>query len=762
MKKRLVILTLSSLFILFNTSCANVNLSSINTSITQNIEKKLSASAQRLEFDQYEELSYSNFIVKGLTYVSSELTDTKDINSFKIYDEQNKLIEDKQKLTFYGDEKKLKIVSDDESYLPTYISIKVLKAKGYTQKLIVTNPDKVDYFKGDTVDLSGLNVQLETSYYVNLSDNRYKIDTLSPSDYSLLINGQKYEDGYVLDGYGIYTMTISIDSFTSSGVAKNVTHDFYLYSIHKSIPSDPIDYSSTNIDTDFEQDNREVTINISNPNKNNTDKGYLSPDEVEVNQNVFTYGKNNAENWQYSPSTNNVPFLIIPVVIPDEDSTYIHVNNSSLATPSLFNKINDAFFASSTKVPFESLRSYYAKSSHNKINITGTITDFYVPSKDPNSTFKTYSSFVNENMDRNLFINQALSYVEKTYSLDLAKFDSDKNGIIDGVWFIAVNETKDTSVMSFWGFSSSTQEVGTPENPKINNYGWLCSDFLTNSSGEDKQLDPHVIIHESGHMFGLTDYYSYNQTGNDRYSPLGRKDMMDNNVLDQNPFSKLMIGWQKPYVVYGNAQITIKTDQNLDQCILIPYDSKDYSSSKYKNKDGKVEINLFDEYLLLDFYTDKNLNSRGYEFYNVENISGFGIRAYHVDNRLYKATTNKGDGNYICEEVSADDAYKLLSEKGSNLIRAISNTEAGVRSEQTRFGLPSPSNKFDEIRLISADNTYLSYANPASTSSLFASNGDLENNSEFSLDKYKSQFVEGQFDSKEAFNYSFKVSNYKL
>lgn len=747
MKKSKTVISIALSFFLFSMSSCGDNTSS--SAVTEkNVTMKLSVTASKTEYDQYETFSYSSLKVDSLKYVDGTLADTSEnIKDFVVVDSKGNVIHDNDKLNPDTFGEGLEYFVTKDGYERASFTLTINKAKKFSQTLMVTAPSKSNYKIGEKVDLSGLTVQVETSYYTGTENYKKRIDTLTDAEYKVDVNGESV-DSFVIDGYGVFTVNISYTSFSSVGQEKILHSEFYLYCAHENISSEPVDYSDRT-DNDWVDDDRTVTIQIQNKNKNNTDKGYLSPDEISTPKNLFDYGQNNAQNWQYSPGTGNVPFLIIPVVIPGYDS---------LATGDLWNTINNAFFADSNDIPFESLRSYYSKSSHGKLNITGTVTDYFFPERETED-FNTYFDFANPNKQMEVFIEEALEWAKTTYDLDLTKYDSDHNGIIDGAWFVYVYDKKSTDVMNFWAYSSTTGITGTPENPKINNFGWLGSTFLTESLGEDKGNDGHVIIHESGHMFGLSDYYSYNQSVSDRYAPLGRADMMDNNCSDQNPFSKMMMGWQKPYVVTGNCTITLKADQNLDQCILIPYDEKDYSKAIDKDT-GLVDINLFDEYLLVDFYTDKNLNEKGYEQYYVDSIKGYGVRIYHVDNRLAKVSVRRQDDTYESELVSAEEGLELLGENNHDIIKAISNTESGERSESTRFGLPSSANYYDEVRLIYADKSYASYNNYAKTSSLFAPNGDLSKNSTFSIEDYKNQFVNGKFDSEKDFNYTVNILNY--
>ena len=81
------------------------------------------------------------------------------------------------------------------------------------------------------------------------------------------------------------------------------------------------------------------------------------------------------------------------------------------------------------------------------------------------------------------------------------------------------------SVSSFAGYDFITQDVA------------ITSGF---NYDDNKGLDSHVLIHETGHMLGLNDYY--NTYGDSTYSPLGGLDMMDGDFGDNNPYSKILLG----------------------------------------------------------------------------------------------------------------------------------------------------------------------------------------------------------------------------
>ena len=323
------------------------------------------------------------------------------------------------------------------------------------------------------------------------------------------------------------------------------------------------------------------------------------------------------------------------------------------------------------------------------------------------------------------------SWAEDVYDLDLTDYDSDKDGTIDGIWMVYIG--KGSNPENFWGLSGTTGYKGTVENPVPNNYGLIGLDFIDGSydNGMDKGGDAHVVIHETGHMLGLMDYYAYNE--NDiNYSPLGGIDVMDGGITDHNSYSKLLYGWTKPYIVYGNATLEIPSTQQENALIVIPYDDKKYE----KGEDGLVHINPVDEYLVLDYYTYKNLNTQGYDYAGDYPLETNGARLYHVDARLAYQDETK--------YVLFDDPDDALTYDG-DVAKLITNSTDGTYAESS-YRLEN-ANAFDEIRWISADNTYLDHALKLPTASTLFKQGDS-----FSLADYKTQFNEGAFNSKKAFS----------
>lgn len=478
----------------------------------------------------------------------------------------------------------------------------------------------------------------------------------------------------------------------------------------------------------MEEEDDTMTVTVTNPSSEGT-KGFYSPDEVTIEKNITDYSYQSIYDWHFTPSTGKVPLLVIPVVIP---------GNEHRVQKNTLDIIKTAFFGGDDELNFESLHSYYYKSSYGQLDFTGLVTDFYYPKRNSNSQYKKSTDLNINNLSG--LVKESVDWAKDTYDLNMADFDSDKDGTLDGVWIIYIRRVNPNDTSLYWAFTTTTSEVGTFDNPCVNTYGWAGLDFLTgdiySEITPDDGCDGHVLIHETGHMLGLQDYYTYSSSS---YSPLGRIDMMDNNAGDQNPYSKLLLGWIKPYVVTGNATITLKSDMSKDNVIVIPYDSKSYKF----DSDGKLIFNPFDEYIVIDYYSPNGLNEKDYEAYKVQTVKDRGARVYHADARLVKLTS---DGNDQYDVELPNDPDSFVDDNEGKYYMFVTNTESLNDSRPVEsYFLSDADNSWDEIRWISANKKILnSYSN--NEGRLF------KNGSTFSLEDYKEQFVSSKFDNKESFS----------
>lgn len=313
------------------------------------------------------------------------------------------------------------------------------------------------------------------------------------------------------------------------------------------------------------------------------------------------------------PSLGQSKLLVIPVVIEGYEAN---------ATSAVREKINKVMFAPSQDTNWESVASFYHKSSYGKLTLSGEVTEWYTSG---------YSRLEMDNMSLYmdpvaLLLEEAITWVTATQDIDLTDYDVDQNGQIDAVWMVYSAPSNLSEVFwayVYWDFQNAHNR--NLDSPTPYAYAWASYDFIYEGYGTSG-IDAHTYIHETGHLLGLDDYYDYENES----SPMGAVDMMDNNIIDHNAFSKLALGWTNPYIVTGDADIELLPSSTSGQSILL---CDDWNG------------NPFDEYILIELYTPDILNQKDSALaYPGNNVRGFtipGIRMYHVDARLFDTNTNE-------------------------------------------------------------------------------------------------------------------------
>lgn len=407
-----------------------------------------------------------------------------------------------------------------------------------------------------------------------------------------------------------------------------------------------------------------------------------------------------SQGMHYLRSTGDQKILVIP----------IHINeSSSKQSATLQNSIQKAFFGESSDTGWESLASYYEQSSYGQLHLSGAVSDFY-DSGYSISDLSGTDTVANSNFYK--MINGAVSWYKTTTKTDGTEFDIDGDGFLDAVWF--VYDIMDysnyyyrygTNIGStFWAFTSWMNNQADVASPVINSFSWASYDFLFEGYGS--ALDAHTLIHETGHLLGLEDYYDYDQ----KASPMGLIDMMDNNIIDHNAFSKFALGWVKPYLIDQLGSFVLKPSSSSGECLLVP-------------DDGSWNGTAFDEYLMLEYYTPDGLNSRdSARAYGGNGLQGFtqkGVRIYHVDARLAEGLTDSSTS--YCDTISTKKNYSTYLAHSNTASQNCLNQNYRLVQEMD----------CTSKRNFAADNF------AANNSSLFQK-GDY-----FDLDSYKGSFPNG-------------------
>lgn len=326
-------------------------------------------------------------------------------------------------------------------------------------------------------------------------------------------------------------------------------------------------------------------------------------------------------------SVGNVKLLVVPVELKYSSKKW--TNESRQNTYNCF--FGDP---NSCDLGWESVSSYYAKSSYGKLNVTGELGPTFVSKY----TFDELNAF--EHPDRRIVEEFQSSTKYDSY---LKNYDTDEDGYIDSVAFIyqeKIEVNSSSNSMKWWAFVyANVGARGNVDRPVVNEYMWAAYDFTrkyssANPHGGKYDNDAHTYIHEFGHLLGLDDYYEY--PSND-YDPSGGQEMHSQNIGDENIYSKLCLGWIQPYYVKTRSSVTITLNSaahyGVGNAIIL---------NDEWNKESPMG-----EYIAIEYYTPTDLNQKDSESAYARDARMFqtpGFRIYHIDSRLvrYNKTEEAG------------------------------------------------------------------------------------------------------------------------
>jgi M6 family metalloprotease-like protein len=323
------------------------------------------------------------------------------------------------------------------------------------------------------------------------------------------------------------------------------------------------------------------------------------------------YNKNGLNNPRLQ-STGDAYVIVLPIHISGLASSYYPGS-------SFESDLEKTFFGESSDTYWESLTSFYNKSSYGQLNIKGVVAPIYnadinyryVPSSnsDPSGIYGV--SALGEKA-LHYFLN-----ITQGQALDKSSYDQNNDGYADSVWLVydipnyssynyltgtTGNLTKNT--IPYWAYTSNVPLNNyINDSLHFNNFSWASYDFMYEKKSG---LDAHTYIHETGHLLGLDDYYDYNGAT----TPMGCIDMMDYNVGDHNSFSKFALGWVKPYLIDSAVTLNLKSATETGECIILK--PQDYNGT------------AFSEYFMVQFVTPTGLNYQDYVngYYIYKNNAG--------------------------------------------------------------------------------------------------------------------------------------------
>ena len=325
------------------------------------------------------------------------------------------------------------------------------------------------------------------------------------------------------------------------------------------------------------------------------------------------------------PSKGERKLLVVPISFTDskkedQDDKKIFLEN--------------AFFGANDHTNYYSVAGYYNASSYGQLRITGEVAPWFNLDMSSAELLALSPSYMTKS---SMVVAQAVDYY-KSQGMDLSEYDTDGDDNIDGVYAIYDHPyNKDNSKDHlFWAYTHYTfkgENSFNNEAPYVNDYSWTSIDTVIQ---KDNRSYTNYLIHETGHLLGLTDYYNtkYTSTGNDyHYQPTGCFDMMDYNIGDHSSFSKFLFKWASPKVVDDEmvGTQTLHPFTTSGEYLLIP-------SAQYKKLKSP-----FSEYLLIEYFTPTGLNkfSGAYSYTDANGNTGiykypqfYGLKIWHINATL--------------------------------------------------------------------------------------------------------------------------------
>ncbi len=350
-------------------------------------------------------------------------------------------------------------------------------------------------------------------------------------------------------------------------------------------------------------------------------------------------------NQHLFPSKGEQELIVVPVYFSDFTPSSLGLDEEQTKKDIYNVFFGDSYNVEGSEHPtgYESVASYYKKSSYGKFSLKGTVTD-YCPL---GISLLEHVQTANHSDPITYLKDKVITWLNVQYPDLMKNYDKDKDGYYDGLALVFPNDDwetygsgnncisyyeeyyntsltpnmKDNLLTTLFAYTVTNTEASNVDNPTCPSYTWLSYNYLKYGNYKDSNnnllVDGHIYIHEFGHLLGLSDYYASST------SPVGKLDMMDQNIGDQNSFSKFELDWLNPTLVTGEGDYELTSLEDEGSALIIP-SSSDFSSSP------------FDEYLLVELYTPTGLNEfdmkNKYGSYQL--IDHTFVKIYHVDARL--------------------------------------------------------------------------------------------------------------------------------
>lgn len=281
--------------------------------------------------------------------------------------------------------------------------------------------------------------------------------------------------------------------------------------------------------------------------------------EAAATSGASAYSQTVPGNWESGMgSVGEAHVLALHVTFPDDEgepAAQFPEGDDVEALQSLIGPVTEGFESTASSYtgnegyyPYESLHEYYYRSSYGKLSVDGVALEY--EALHPASHY--------DNGLEELYI-EALAQLDD--ELDYSKFDGNGDGRIDALYvhFACENPQWGTA---WW----SNEQTCKSEGAAVLRDGVRLWNAVSLHNASNTEYGVRTAIHETGHVLGLPDLYSYLDQSSTRTGVL-TFDMMNTNCGDHNGFSKWMLGWidsdDITRIVANDDGVTVK-DGNAD------------------------------------------------------------------------------------------------------------------------------------------------------------------------------------------------------
>lgn len=228
------------------------------------------------------------------------------------------------------------------------------------------------------------------------------------------------------------------------------------------------------------------------------------------------------------PTTGTVRVLALLVDFPDAP----HTVSAAVVDGFLFGSGDPRMY------PKDSLRQFYLRSSFGKLDIRGSTLGWYTASN-PRAHYTNRAG---------LLLQEVLQHFD-AQGHDFSSYDNDSDGEIDSINVFWAGEVGEWATF-WWGTTRRFLSEGGDSSFRVD--GKAPGKFTWQPEDES----PACVIHETGHMLGLPDYYDYDGEVGPR-GGIGNMDVMAGDRGDHNGYSKWVLGWIAPPRVTGSQATTL-------------------------------------------------------------------------------------------------------------------------------------------------------------------------------------------------------------